>query len=83
MGEGKKGDQSSEGQKALQALKGAASSPSLAYAYAQGDRIIFATDSREGGPFGLSPASLFGLPGSFGIQHMLHEGLRSGNSSPR
>ena len=38
--------------------------PTLAYAYAQGDRITLAANT-EGGAFGLSPASLIGLPHSF------------------
>jgi hypothetical protein len=48
--------------------------PTLAYAYAQGDRIIFAADS-EGGPFGLSPATLMGLPNSFEMQHILGQAM--------
>ncbi len=48
--------------------------PTLAYAYAQGDRIIFAADS-EGGPFGLSPATLMGLPNSFEMQHILSSAM--------
>jgi hypothetical protein len=46
----------------------------LAYAYAQGDRIILASDS-EGGPFGLSPATLMGLPNSFEMQHVLSQAM--------
>lgn len=44
--------------------------PTLAYAYAQGDRITIAANT-EGGPFGLSPANLIGLPNSFQMQHIL------------
>jgi len=44
--------------------------PTLAYAYAQGDRITIATNT-EGGPFGLSPANLIGLPHSFEMQNIL------------
>jgi hypothetical protein len=44
--------------------------PTLAYAYAEGDRITLAANT-EGGAFGLSPASLIGLPGSFEMQHIL------------
>ncbi|MDT4952996.1 MAG: hypothetical protein QOJ02_1134 [Acidobacteriota bacterium] len=67
------------------ALKSAAEAPpALAYAYAQGDRIIFAADS-EGGPFGFSPASLMGLPNSLEIQHVLdhamHEKSPDGNTT--
>lgn len=46
------------------------SPPTLAYAYAQGDRITLAANT-EGGAFGLSPASLIGLPNSFEMQHIL------------
>ena len=44
--------------------------PTLAYAYAQGDRITLAANT-EGGAFGLSPASLIGMPNSFEMQHIL------------
>ncbi len=79
LGEGKDG---SAQQQALRSLGEAAKSPSLAYAYARDNRIIFAADSRDGSPFGLSPASLFGLPGSFGIQHILEQGM-DGNKTKR
>jgi hypothetical protein len=48
--------------------------PTLAYAYAQGDSITLAANT-EGGPFGLSPAMLFGMPNSFEIQHVLQQGM--------
>lgn len=44
--------------------------PTLVYAYALGDRITLAANT-EGGAFGLSPASLIGLPNSFEMQHIL------------
>lgn len=44
--------------------------PTLVYAYAEGDRITLAANT-EGGAFGLSPASLIGLPNSFEMQHIL------------
>ena len=44
--------------------------PTLAYAYAFGDRITIAANT-EGGAFGLSPASLIGIPNSFEMQHIL------------
>jgi hypothetical protein len=44
--------------------------PTLAYAYAQGDRITIAANT-EGGAFGLSPATLIGMPNSFQMQHIL------------
>jgi hypothetical protein len=49
--------------------------PTLAYAYAQGDSITFAANT-EGGPFGLSPASLLGMPNSLEIQHILEQGMK-------
>ncbi|HEY0375508.1 MAG TPA: FecR domain-containing protein [Pyrinomonadaceae bacterium] len=51
--------------------------PTLAYAYAQGDALVFAADS-EGGPFGLSPATLMGLPSSFEMQHVLSSAMGGG-----
>jgi hypothetical protein len=48
--------------------------PTLAYAYAYGDHIEFAANT-EGGPFGLSPASLFGMPNAFELQHILQQGM--------
>jgi hypothetical protein len=48
--------------------------PTLAYAYAQGDSITFAANT-EGGPFGLSPATLLGMPNALEIQHILHQGM--------
>lgn len=49
--------------------------PTLGYAYAQGDSITFAANT-EGGPFGLSPATLLGMPNSFDIQHILQQGMK-------
>ncbi len=48
--------------------------PTLVYAYAQGDRITLAANT-EGGAFGLSPASLIGLPNSFEMQHILSNAM--------
>jgi hypothetical protein len=48
--------------------------PTLAYAYAQNDSITFAANT-EGGPFGLSPASLLGMPNALEIQHILSKGM--------
>ncbi|HZH31789.1 MAG TPA: FecR domain-containing protein [Pyrinomonadaceae bacterium] len=62
-----------EQQKAIAAFA-ANSQPTLAYAYAQGDRITLAANT-EGGPFGLSPGSLLGLPNSFAMQHILMEAM--------
>jgi hypothetical protein len=69
---GARGALPQEQQQAIRSLASAA--PTLAYAYADGDRITFAANS-EGGPFGLSPASLLGMPGSFGLQHMLGQAM--------
>ena len=52
--------------------------PTLAYAYSQGDRITIAANT-EGGAFGLSPASLIGLPNSFQMQHILMNALGDKN----
>ena len=49
--------------------------PTLAYAYAYGDRIEFAANT-EGGPFGLSPATLLGMPNAFELHHILEQGLK-------
>jgi hypothetical protein len=61
-------------QKAIKTMA-ANMAPTLAYAYAQGDSITFAANT-EGGPFGLSPATLFGMPNSLEIQHVLQQGLK-------
>jgi ferric-dicitrate binding protein FerR (iron transport regulator) len=60
-----------------QAIKSMAAElpPTLAYAYAQGDSITFAANT-EGGPFGLSPATLLGVPNSLEIQNILQQGMR-------
>jgi len=49
--------------------------PTLAYAYAFGDRIEVAANT-EGGPFGLSPASLLGMPNAFELHHILEQGMK-------
>jgi ferric-dicitrate binding protein FerR (iron transport regulator) len=49
--------------------------PTLAYAYAYGDRIEFAANT-EGGPFGLSPATLLGMPSAFELHHILEQGMK-------
>jgi len=63
-----------EQQQAIKAMA-AGMPPTLAYAYAQGDSIMFAANT-EGGPFGLSPASILGMPNSLEIQHILQKGMR-------
>ena len=64
-------------QEQQQAIKSMAADmpPTLAYAYAQGDSITFAANT-EGGPFGLSPATLLGAPNSLQMQHILQQGMR-------
>ena len=65
----------SDEQKKAIATMAANMQPTLAYAYAFGDRIEFAANT-EGGPFGLSPASLLGMPNAFELQHILQQGMR-------
>ncbi|HKG46637.1 MAG TPA: FecR domain-containing protein [Pyrinomonadaceae bacterium] len=48
--------------------------PTLAYAYAQGDGITFMANT-EGGPFGLSPATLLGMPNALEMQHIIQRGM--------
>jgi len=48
----------------------------LAYAYAQGDSITFAANT-EGGPFGLSPATLLGMPNALEMQNIIEPGLKN------
>jgi len=64
-------------QEQQQAIKAMAADmpPTLAYAYAQGDSITFAANT-EGGPFGLSPATLLGVPNALEIQHVLQQGMK-------
>ncbi len=51
--------------------------PTLAYAYAFGDRIEVAANT-EGGPFGLSPATLLGMPHAFELHEILERGMKQG-----
>jgi hypothetical protein len=50
--------------------------PTLAYAYAQGDGITFAANT-EGGPFGLSPATLLGMPNALEMQNIIERGMKN------
>jgi len=61
-----------------QAIKSIASDmpPTLAYAYAQGDTITFMANT-EGGPFGLGPATLLGMPNALEMQHIIQRGMGS------
>jgi FecR protein/Protein of unknown function (DUF3352)/Putative zinc-finger len=63
-----------EQQAALRQL-GADQPPTLAYAYAQGDRIVLAANT-EGGPFGISPASLLGMPNAFELQNIIGDSMK-------
>lgn len=61
-----------------QAIKSIAAdmAPTLAYAYAQGDSITFMANT-EGGPFGLSPATILGMPNALEMQHIIQQGMSS------
>ena len=48
--------------------------PTLAYAYAQGDSITFSANT-EGGPFGLGPATLLGMPNALEMQSIIDRGM--------
>src|SRR6185503_17260901 len=60
-------------QKAVEAIA-ADMQPTLAYAYAQGDSITFAANT-EGGPFGIGPATLLGMPSSLEMQSIIQRGM--------
>jgi hypothetical protein len=62
-----------EGQQTLTSL--ANDAPSLVYAYAQGDRITFAANT-EGGPFGIGPATLLGMPTAFQMNNIIEDAMR-------
>ncbi len=59
-----------------QAMKAIAAdmSPTLAYAYAQGDSITFFANT-DGGPFGLSPATLLGMPNALEMHNIIERGM--------
>lgn len=65
-------------QEQQQAIKAMAADmpPTLAYAYARGDSITFAANT-EGGPFGLSPATILGMPNALEIQSVLFKGMKN------
>ncbi|HEY8413186.1 MAG TPA: FecR domain-containing protein [Pyrinomonadaceae bacterium] len=50
--------------------------PTLAYAYAQGDSITFAANT-EGGPFGLGPGTLLGMPNALEMQSIIDHGMHN------
>lgn len=49
--------------------------PTLVYAYAQGDRITFAANT-VGGPFGIGPATLLGMPTGFQMNNIIEDSMR-------
>jgi hypothetical protein len=55
--------------------------PTLAYAYAYGDHMEVAANT-DGGPFGLSPATLLGMPNAFELHNVLDHGVKS-DSQPK
>lgn len=59
-----------------QAMKAIAAdmAPTLAYAYAQGDSITFFANT-DGGPFGLSPATLLGMPNALEMHNIIERGM--------
>lgn len=65
---------SDEQQKAIAAMA-ANMEPTLAYAYSFGDHIEVAANT-DGGPFGLSPATLLGMPSAFELHHILEHGMK-------
>ncbi|MGH9943615.1 MAG: FecR domain-containing protein [Pyrinomonadaceae bacterium] len=67
---------------AVKAVGAAAGGPTLAYVYAQGDRITV-TANTEGGPFGLSPASLLGGPNAFDMQRILMGAMKGKDEGGR
>jgi hypothetical protein len=50
--------------------------PPLAYAYATGDSITFMANT-EGGPFGLSPATILGMPNALEMQSIIERGMKN------
>ena len=60
-------------QQAIQTIAGDMQ-PTLAYAYAQGDSITFAANT-EGGPFGIGPATLLGMPNALEMQSIIQRGM--------
>ncbi|HYW70281.1 MAG TPA: FecR domain-containing protein [Pyrinomonadaceae bacterium] len=54
--------------------------PTLAYAYAYGDHIEVAANT-EGGPFGLSPATLLGMPNAFELHSILEQAIKGSGST--
>ena len=68
------GDKDSNEQQMINSIINA--KPTLAYAYAQGDRISFATNG-DSNPFNLSPANLLGIPNAFNLQKMVKKSVKN------
>lgn len=70
------GELTAEQRGALDAIS-ANSPPTLVYAYADDNRVTIAANT-DGGAFGLSPASLIGLPNSFEMENILKHAMTEG-----
>jgi hypothetical protein len=64
-------------QEAMKAIAGNMP-PTLAYAYAQGDSITFMANT-DGGPFGLGPATILGMPNALEMQNIIQRGMSGKN----
>jgi FecR-like protein len=62
-------------QQAVKAIAGDMA-PTLAYAYAQGDTITLMANT-EGGPFGIGPATILGMPNALEMQSIIQRGMNS------
>ena len=62
-------------QQAVKAIAGDMA-PTLAYAYAQGDTITLMANT-EGGPFGIGPATILGMPNALEMQSIIERGMSS------
>ena len=54
--------------------------PTLAYAIAGKDSITIASNT-DGGPFGLGPGAILGMPNALDMQHIIQSGLRNGKGN--
>jgi len=62
-------------QEAVKAIAGDMA-PTLAYAYAQGDSITFMANT-EGGPLGIGPATILGMPNALEMQSIIQRSMGS------
>jgi hypothetical protein len=65
--------QDKDARDALEALD-SFSPPALAYARADANSITFAAPT-TGGPFGITPSTLMGLPGGLGLSSVIEQGM--------